>query len=296
MTTLGFDDEDFSANLTIGSEFPYPLNTMIENLSNNEYHNILGVSSTQFKLMRLSNTVFDNRKFFRVDNPVFSLGNLIHDAILLPHLVDDNYIECSTKGMDTVSYYKQKEDNPDKTVCGQGDIQKAKDIASLVKLIYGKFLSPKNTKKEVSFFHQDEDSGMIFRIRPDIYNEKIGMLMDIKSTKANSHKEFEKLIEEYDYDLSIAFYFDVLLMCGYNVLQNRTGWICVPKSEPHAPFSFIVSEELLEKGRSKYQTLLEEYIEFKELERTVGSDDVGLTFDDVFSKVAHSWAYRKENY
>ena len=36
------------------SEFPYPLDKMIEGLSNEEYHSVDGLSSTQFDLMRKS--------------------------------------------------------------------------------------------------------------------------------------------------------------------------------------------------------------------------------------------------
>jgi hypothetical protein len=274
----------------------YPFDKMIEGLSSNDYHSIQGVSSTQFGYMNLSNRLFDLRKFFRKESPAFDLGNLIHDACLLPDLVDESYIESPTVGLDTVGARQVRDANPDKMVVGQGDIQMAKDIAKLVNLVFGSVLAPATTKKEVSFLHLDKESGLIFRIRPDIYNKTFGMLMDIKSTKANNHKEFEKIIEVYDYDLSLAFYFDVLQLCGYPVYVARTGWICVPKSQPNAPFGFRISEELLEKGRSKYQLLLAEYIAFKKREEEHGVDNVENQFDDLFSKVAHSWAYRKENY
>ena len=36
------------------TKYPYPLDTMIEGLSNEEYHAVDGLSSTQFDLMRKS--------------------------------------------------------------------------------------------------------------------------------------------------------------------------------------------------------------------------------------------------
>ena len=45
-----------------------------------------------------------------------------------------------------------------------------------------------------------------------------------------------------------------------------------------------MTEELLEKGRSKYQALIEKWMEYKE-----------SGVDELF-KAAHSWEYRKENY
>ena len=46
--------------------FPYPLDKMIEGLSNEEYHAVDGLSSTQFDLMRKSmaalKTTYENYK------------------------------------------------------------------------------------------------------------------------------------------------------------------------------------------------------------------------------------------
>ena len=79
----------------------YPTDTMIEGLSNEEYHAVDGLSSTQFDLMRKSMAAFKYRKEFKKECVAFDEGNLIHDAILLPHLVEINYIESPTKGSDT---------------------------------------------------------------------------------------------------------------------------------------------------------------------------------------------------
>jgi len=272
-----------------------PFNTMIEGLPNSDYHNFGGLSSTKFPLMDLSIRAFENRHLFDFDKAVYKEGNLCHDCILLPHLVDDMYIESPTKGLDTRQALALQEENPDKIVVGIGDIEKYRIIAQQVRFIVH-FINFETTKKEVSFFHKHKETGLTFQIRPDIYNPDFGMLFDVKSTKANNHREFEKIIEEYNYDLSIAFYYDVLLMCDYNVRVDRVGWVCVPKSKPNIPFVFRCSEELLEKGRSKYNRLLDKYIEYKKRERELGKDDAGLIYDDIAERVAHSWAYRKENY
>jgi len=213
---------------------------MIEGLSNSDYHNSGGLSSTKFPLMDLSIRAFENRHLFDFDKPVFDEGNLCHDCILLPDLVEDGYIESPTVGLDTLAANAMREENPDKMIVGQGDIEKYQTIAKLVRLIVH-FINFETTKKEVSFFHKHEETGLIFQIRPDIYNPIIGLLMDVKSTKANNHREFNKIIEEYNYDLSIAFYFDVLKMCGYKVEIEYVGWVCVPKTKPNIPFVFKVS-------------------------------------------------------
>lgn len=289
---LDFDDEELEEiEVKPLHKNPIQFDTMIEGMSNKYYHDTGFLSSTKFSLMRLSFRAFENRHLFDFSKPAFDEGNLIHDCILLPDIVDDMYIESPTAGLDTKAAKELREANPHKIIAGQGMIEYYKDVAKLVHIIFP-FIQIPTTKTEVSFFHEDEDSGLTFQVRPDIYNPDVGMLYDVKSTKANSHREFEKVIEEYDYDLSIAFYFDVIQMCGYKVVRDYTGWLCIPKTAPHVPFLFRVSEELLEKGRSKYQTLLTEYMEFKKTD----PNDLNAIYQDIAKREAHSWEYRKENY
>lgn len=289
---LGVDADSISA---LYNDNVVVFDKMIEGMPNNNYHGFGGLSSTKFPLIDLSIRAFEHRHLFDFAKPVFDEGNLCHDCILLPHLVDDNYIESPTVGLDTLAANRLREDNPDKMIVGQGDIEKYQTIAKLVRVIVH-FINFETTKKEVSFFHKHEETGLIFQIRPDVYNPQLGLLYDVKSTKANNHREFNKIIEEYNYDLSIAFYFDVLILCGYKVDIEYTGWICVPKMKPNIPFVFRCSNELLEKGRSKYQRLLGKYVDYKKSEKELGVDDNDLIYSDIADKVAHSWEYRKESY
>ena len=258
----------------------YKLDAINENMQNHIYHNIDGVSSTQFDLMRKSMTAFELRQHFKKSCVAFDEGSLIHDAILLPHLLDEMYIESPTKGLDTVSANKLKADNPNKIIVGQGMMDTAKEMAHKVDLIYGDFIRP--SYKEVSIFHQNEVTGLLHKFRPDILNLQQKIIIDIKSSSANNHAEFLKVLELYDYDLSAAWYFDTAEDSTIDV--DNFAWIIVPKEKPHCPFGFYCTQELLEKGRSKYQSLLVKYAEFK-------ADGV----DELF-KPAHSWEYRKENY
>ena len=82
-----------------------------------------------------------------------------------------------------------------------------------------------------------------------------------------------RVLESYDYDLSAAWYFDTLKLCGYPV--DIVGWIVVPKEAPDCPFGFYMTEELLEKGRSKYQDLIQKWMESKEKIALVGHSGAG---------------------
>ena len=156
--------EDIEEDSYITDNGVIPFDTMIEGLSNEDYHSFGGLSSTKFPLMDLSIRAFENRHLFDFGKPVFDLGNLVHDCILLPHLVDDMYIESPTVGLETLQANAIREENPNKMVVGQGDIEKYKTIAKLVHIIVI-FINFESTKKEVSFFHKHEETGLIFQIR-----------------------------------------------------------------------------------------------------------------------------------
>ncbi|MCT7432452.1 PD-(D/E)XK nuclease-like domain-containing protein [Aliarcobacter cryaerophilus] len=274
--------------------FKYPLDTMIEGLSNQEYHSAGGVSSTSIPILNKSVRAFMFRHLLPKWKPCFDRGNLIHDCILLPELVENTYIESPTVGMDTVAANKLRAENPDKIVVGKGDIELYRQTAKIARIIFP-FLAYPTTKTEVSFFHHNKDIDLILQIRPDIYNPEIGMLYDVKSTKASNHSEFEKIIEGYNYDLSLAYYFDVLNMMNFKTDIYYTGWLCIPTDESNPPFVYRISEELLEKGRSKYQSLIDKYKRYIDTVKNEG-ETPSLIYEDVAEREAHSWEYRKENY
>lgn len=274
-------------------DFKYPLNTMIKGLSNKDYHEAGGLSSTRFDLIRKSVRVFKFRHLFDTWKPCFDEGTLCHDCILTPENIDKTYIESPTLGLDTKKAEALREANPDKIIVAKGMIEHYRNIANAVNKIVP-FL--KYTEKEVSFFHYHKDADLLMQARPDIYAPKFGMLYDLKSTKANDPKEFEKIIEPYNYDLSLAYYNDVLNLCGYKTNLELMGWLCVPKSAPHAPFIVSASDELIEKGRSKYQELLTRYMDYIAAEKELGEEDMNLIISDLARYKAHSYEYRKENY
>ena len=271
--------------------FKHPLNTMIKGLSNKDYHEAGGLSSTRFDLIRKSVRAFKFRHKFDFWKPCFDEGTLCHDCILTPENIDKTYIESPTLGLDTKKAEALREANPDKIIVAKGMIEHYLEISEIVN-DFVPFL--RYAEKEVSFFHYHKDADLLMQARPDIYAPKFGMLYDLKSTKANNQEEFEKIIEPYNYDLSLAYYNDVLNLCGYKTDLELMGWLCIPKSTPHIPFMVSVSEELLEKGRSKYQELLTRYMDYIAAEKELGEEDMNLIISDLARYKAHSYEYRKE--
>lgn len=256
------------------------------NMSNEDYHAIDGISSTLFQDMELSIAIFKNRDIFKYDCEAFKIGNLIHVSLLEPHLLD-NFIECNSLTLNTNEAENFIKAHPDKIVVPKNWIERAKEMAKKTYLIYNQYINL--SKKEVSVCYYNEDIKLYCKCRPDMWIQDSGLILDLKSSKETTPKGFESTIEKYNYHVSAAWYIDtcnlIIDKLKLDIPKVTTfRWLVAPKFAPHKPFGLECSQELLEKGRSKYQDLINKYIEV---------ENGGI--DHLFS-MAHSYEYRKENY
>ena len=276
-----------SANEVIDIEIPS--NSKVKegiffDMSNKEYHEIDGLSSTQFQDLDLSVAIYENRHLFKYDCEAFRVGTLNHTALLEPHLLD-NYIETTTKTFDSEATKKLIENNPDKEVVSLGSIELAKERAEKVKLVYGAYIE--QSLKEVSFIVFDEALGLYRKCRADMWLPNHGIVLDYKTSKETNHNGFERVIEVYNYHISCSWYIDTINMCieKFNLPYPKVtqfGWIISPNYEPYKPFGFIASIELIEKGREDYQRLTNKLLEVRK------------TGKDYLFKEAHSLEYKKK--
>ena len=276
-----------SANEVIDIEIPSSSKTkegIFFDMSNKEYHEIDGLSSTQFQDLDLSVAIYENRHLFKYDCEAFRVGTLNHTALLEPHLLD-NYIETTTKTFDSEATKKLIENNPDKEVVSLGSIELAKERAEKVKLVYGAYIE--QSLKEVSFIVFDEALGLYRKCRADMWLPNHGIVLDYKTSKETNHNGFERVIEVYNYHISCSWYIDTINMCieKFNLPYPKVtqfGWIISPNYEPYKPFGFIASIELIEKGREDYQRLTNKLLEVRK------------TGKDYLFKEAHSLEYKKK--
>ncbi len=253
-------------------------------MSNEEYHSLDGLSSTQLQDLDLSVAIYDNRHLFKYDCEAFRIGTLNHTALLEPHLLD-RYIETTTKTFDSEATKKIIAQNPDKEVVALGSIELAKERAEKVKLVYGAYIEM--SLKEVSFIVFDEALGLYRKCRADIWLPNHGIVLDYKTSKETNHNGFERVIEVYNYHISCSWYIDTINMCieKFNLPYPKVtqfGWIISPNYEPYKPFGFIASIELIEKGREDYQRLTNKLLEVRK------------TGKDYLFKEAHSLEYKKK--
>ena len=235
-------------------------------MSNEEYHSLDGLSSTQFQDLDLSVAIYENRHLFKYDCEAFRIGTLNHTALLEPHLLD-RYIETTTKTFDSEATKKIIAQNPDKEVVALGSIELAKERAEKVKLVYGAYIEM--SLKEVSFIVFDEALGLYRKCRADIWLPNHGIVLDYKTSKEHRPETFRKnSISQYNYDIQSAWYTDTINMCieKFNLPYPKVtkfGWIVSPNYEPYKPFGGLAMPDVIEKGRAKYTALTEKYISVK---------------------------------
>ncbi|WP_026803609.1 PD-(D/E)XK nuclease-like domain-containing protein [Aliarcobacter lanthieri] len=235
-------------------------------MPNKEYHEIDGLSSTQFQDLDLSVAIYDNRHLFRYESEALVLGSLNHTALLEPHLLDD-YIETTTKTLESAATEKIKKENPNKEVVPLGSIALAKERASKVSLVFGAYIE--QSLKEVSFIVLDEALGLYRKCRADIWLPNHGLVLDYKTSKEHRPELFRKnSISQYNYDIQSAWYIDTINMCieKFNLPYPKVsqfGWIVSPNYEPYKPFGGVAMPDVVEKGRAKYTALVDKYISVK---------------------------------
>ncbi|WP_323586044.1 PD-(D/E)XK nuclease-like domain-containing protein [Aliarcobacter butzleri] len=235
-------------------------------MPNKEYHEIDGLSSTQFQDLDLSVAIYDNRHLFKYDCEAFKIGTLNHTALLEPHLLDE-YIETTTKTFESEVTKKLIKDNPNKEVVPLGSIALAKERAYKVNLVYGPYIE--QSLKEVSFIVFDEALGLYRKCRADIWLPNHGLVLDYKTSKEHRPELFRRnSISQYNYDIQSAWYIDTINMAidkfnlPYPKVRNF-GWIVSPNYEPYKPFGGIAMPDIVEKGRAKYTALVDKYISVK---------------------------------
>jgi len=235
----------------------------------------------------------------------FELGTFIHQAILEPTKFNRVFVEPTIKGLNknTVKhhnnvahtyfakaielgvnceppkayqsrdYYKYYSDNV-KMLCGleaisEEDFLKIKAFKQVYEQ-YGGGIIPellKHSKREVSMYTEDPETGQKVRIRSDAlqFKENIGAnaVISVKSTRSDRVGKFMYDSAKLHYDLSEAMYQDVAShVTGRDF--DTTIMIMIQTVEPFGVAVIHWTAEDIACGRYKYRNALNNVMEFEE--------------------------------
>lgn len=134
---------------------------------------------------------------------------------------------------------------------------------------YGNGIIPellKHSKREVSLYYEDEETGLNVRIRPDAlqFKENIGCnaIISLKSTSSENLGKFFYDCAKYHYDLSEAMYQDV----ASEVTGRKFDTTIMIMVQTVAPFGIAVirwNQEDIATGRYKYRLALNNVLDFE---------------------------------
>ncbi len=218
-------------------------NTFIhpDNLTNEEYHNIEGISASGLKQAYKDPKLYIKKsKLMRLYSPALDMGTATHEALLEPKKFD-------------ISNYKLTKSN----------LEKLEVMINNGHIMFD-YITTK-TQNEMSLFVKD--NGFIRKVRVDAYDENLGVIYDVKTTRYNSPNKFIKDAYELGYHLQAAFYIDTLRMAG--VKADYFAFLCVPSESPCEPFAVQITNRFIEDGRSAYTEVIENINNYKRSNNSV---------------------------
>nr|MDA3854605.1 PD-(D/E)XK nuclease-like domain-containing protein [Bacteroidales bacterium] len=108
---------------------------------------------------------------------------------------------------------------------------------------------------EASFYHIDEETGVLVKIRPD-YMRRGKYIADLKSTVDANNDGFSRHCHTYGYHISAAMYLEVFKAVTGEDYSGKFVFVAQEKERPYAIASYVISDEALALGADQYRKAL----------------------------------------
>lgn len=219
-----------------------PTTSLIERMSNDEYHACPEFSSSQLKdILRSSAHFYSNnilKENERESKKHLDFGTLAHTLFLEPEQFEHEFIvgpkfDRRTKaGKEEAAAWEAA--NEGKIIIDQEMLDGANRIANnLRKLSSYQIMQNNHGMAEASIFFTDPVYGLNLRVRPDYHIVPCdefpnGLLFDVKTTTDARQFKFQRSCSDFGYDISATMY--------------REGFQQHYKTEDKPEFIFLVAE------------------------------------------------------
>lgn len=258
-----------------------PLDYGFHNLTMKEYKKIPALNSSSLKEGLISSehldlALADNLPKDEKEKIHNILGNAFHTWILEPHLFDERYVPFSQHNLPYPNKDFRKPENREyrdklyeEAAKENKQVLDIEQFKELEKMKNGLFKNP-NVKKlfEVSgknevtmiWRHPEFNINCKGRIDKLIQGNSI-YILDLKSTKEPSEREFLYAWKHYNYNFQAAFYEE-----GYRILTGDIPtfiFIFQEKKYPYLTFERAISQEKLQEARKELYKIIEKYIKYK---------------------------------
>ncbi|WP_151767914.1 PD-(D/E)XK nuclease-like domain-containing protein [Acinetobacter oleivorans] len=194
--------------------------SLIEHMSNEEYHASPEFSSSQLKdILRSSAHFYSNnilKENERESKKHFDFGTLAHTLFLEPEQFENEFVvgpkfdRRTKEGKAEAAAWEAA--NQGKIIIDQEMLEGATRIAENLRSLSSYEIMQNNPgMAEASIFYTDPIYGLNLRVRPDYHiipcdEFPNGLIMDVKTTTDARQFKFQRSCSDFGYDLSAAMY------------------------------------------------------------------------------------------
>lgn len=239
-------------------------------MSETLYHSLPLASASALKLLAKSpaHLAWDRRPD-AVDKatPAMQLGTALHFAVIEPQRFESLYAvlpKCdrrTTAGKEAYAAFVAE--NVGKTIIDADDYAKVLGMAtSLRSNEMFADLVENATAKEISGIWQDKNTGVICKMRGDLFVDEYSAIVDVKSCVDASPAGFLRAIVSNGYHIQGEFYLQGATANGQHY-QNFL-FACVESQAPYFTAIYQLSTEFLGLARAQINVLLDLYRECEE--------------------------------
>ena len=240
----------------------------IPDLTIEAYHSRPEWSHSQIEVLYQSPPLFHGRfitrEFERESSPTLDDGTIVHECLTSGRMIEDVVAiippdVLNEKGERRGGTWKEwSEANSDKIQ------RKRAECDALFRMVESVRRHPRASwlldapgHFEHSIVWTDEETGLQLRARPDklaLLNPAI--IVDVKTTRAETYSQFQKHLAEYGYHRQLAWYEDGVKALGIDV--EASALITVDKTPAHECHVYEVTRSAIELGRMENRDLLTE--------------------------------------
>lgn len=279
---LSMDEMDIKAGLqntiAVFDELPTGI---YHGVSAEDYHKSTALSNSRLNALRRSPAHLKHSlEFTRPDTEALLIGRALHMLCLEPDSFDQNFYGMPRIDLRTKEGKLSKEAleraHPGKTGIKYEAFKDFPAIARNVRTdsVAKHFLS--DLKPEVSIFF--ERDGVKCKARLDAWNEKLGCIVDIKTTENASRRVFEKSIFNYGYYRQAAWYLQAARTQGLDA--KHFVIIAVEKKAPFLTAVYRLKDDVIELAQKEINELMKLYIDCEKADHwpgySEGVEDIGI--------------------
>jgi len=216
--------------------------TIRDDMSNEQYHSIDGISSSAVKAVyKKSLAHWKGQKI--VQSAAFAMGNAVHANLLEK---DKNLVIKGPKTKASAEFKAMKEKlTKDQVLLTEVEFNVANCITrgAWSNPVCSKALNHPDRINEISIMAQDPISGLLLKTRPDLMIESENTVYDVKTTQDASPKGFMSECVKYGYFLQGAHYVYTCQLAGYDITEFN--FIACEKQAPYISHLHVMGPEVM---------------------------------------------------